>query len=50
MEKCNDFNGLGNPHYNRRLSGLIKKLWIRGEPLGKINRIVTKELSRRNKK
>ena len=26
MEKRNNINGLGNPHYNRSLAGLTKKL------------------------
>ena len=45
MEKRNNINGLGNPHYNRSLAGLTKKLWIKGEPVGKINRIIEKRLT-----
>lgn len=51
MEKRNDINGLrDNPHYQRRLSGLVKKLWIKGEPVGKINRIVYKQIEKNNAK
>ena len=51
MEKRNDINGLReNPHYQRRLSGLVKKLWIKGEPVGKINRIVNNQIEKNNAK
>ena len=51
MEKRNDINGLReNPHYQRRLSGLVKKLWIKGEPVGKINRIINNQIEKNNAK
>ena len=50
MEKRNKINGLGNPHYDRRLSGLTKKLWIKGEPVGKINRIINNQIEKRMQK
>ena len=50
MEKRNNINGLGNPHYNRSLAGLTKKLWIKGEPVGKINRIIEKRLTKKVEK
>ena len=51
MKKRNDINNLrDNPHYQRRLSGLVKKLWIKGEPVGKINRIITKQIEKNNAK
>ena len=50
MEKRNRINHLGNPHYDRRLSGLTKKLWIKGEPGGKINRIVSNQIEKNNAK
>ncbi len=30
--------------------GLVKKLWIKGEPVGKINRIVHKQIEKNNAK
>lgn len=50
MKKRNEINNLGNPHYDRRLSGLTKKLWIKGEPVGKINRIISKTIEKNNAK
>ena len=50
MEKRNNINGLGNPHYNRSLAGPTKKLWIKGEPVGKINRIIEKRLTKKVEK
>ncbi len=50
MEKRNNINGLGNPHYGRRLAGLTKKLWMKGETAGKINRIIEKRLSKKVEK
>ena len=50
MEKRNRINYLGNPHYSRRLSGLTKKLWIKGEPVGKINRIINNTIEKNNTK
>jgi len=51
MEKRNEINSLrDNPHYQRRLSGLVKKLWIKGEPVGKINRIISKQIEKNNAK
>ncbi len=44
MEKCNKINGLRNPHYSRRLRGLVTKLWLQGMAVEKIEKIVAKKV------